>query len=737
MVAARTACPAGRGNTSFRIERRLRRWLALLAWFALPCIPSSALAQDLSSGQSLEDLIPDSAVADPAGWAANTGNAPAEPSDPAAPLQTEPDGTAPDAAAPLDKMPLVTVPWPDESELARPEALEPEPGMALAAEAFEPLAPLREGVKERLSSELLLVFPADEDDFPVRKAFVDRFEALSNVDGLASGKDNLAQLAARARQDEKLLGELLRAYGYYDGEVFRAVSGGDSAGDSRPQVRFDLLPGARYSFGAIDLGRLIEAPDHLDLRESFAIWPGDPMLSDRIVEQGYELDKALGESGYPFAAIGEPELLIDHERLEGDLTLPVSPGGKFRFGRIASDAPKFLSSKHLQQIARFHPGDTYKRSDEMDLRRAIIATGLVSSVTITPRKVAEPSGDEPGTVDMDVALTKAPLRTIAGSIGYGTGEGVRLEASWEHRNFFPPEGALRLRGVAGTREQLAGVTFRRNNFGGRDRILTVDAYANTVNRPAYDARTVTASTTYERVSTLLFQKPFTWSAGVELIGLDENVPKVKGSKDHDQAYFIVSLPLGAGIDTSDSLLDPTRGFRVSGRVSPEISMQNGVTSTYLRTQFDLSGYLPLGDTAVLAARGRVGSIIGAPVYDIALSRRLYAGGGGSVRGYGYQRISPRNGEGDPNGGRSLVEFAFEARVKTGLFDGAMSVVPFVDAGSVTRSSTPDFTSLQFGVGVGVRYQTGFGPIRVDLAMPLNREPGDAPYAVYIGLGQAF
>jgi translocation and assembly module TamA len=377
----------------------------------------------------------------------------------------------------------------------------------------------------------------------------------------------------------------------------------------------------------------------------------------------------------------------------------------------------------LQEIARFDPGDLYKRSDEMDLRRAILATGLVSSVTISRRETRPPANGEDGEVALDVELAKAPLRTIAGTIGYGTGEGVRVEGSWEHRNLFPPEGALRVRGIAGTREQLAGITFRRNNWHGRDKILTIDAYVTNIDRDAYEAHTASLLATYERVSTLLFQKPLTWSVGLEMVATDEREASLKGIDTPRTTYFVAALPLRAMIDTSDSLLDPTRGFRLGGRISPEISSQGGTQSTYARTQIDASYYQPVGETVVVAARTRVGSIFGTKLENIAPSRRFYAGGGGSVRGYGYQKIGPRDDVGEPNGGRSLVEFSLEARVKTGMFGGALSVVPFVDAGNVGHSSTPTLNNMRFGAGLGVRYNTGFGPIRVDVATPLN--PGQA------------
>ncbi|MEC7398888.1 MAG: POTRA domain-containing protein, partial [Pseudomonadota bacterium] len=328
--------------------------------------------------------------------------------------------------------------------------------------------------------------------------------------------ENIAQLAARAREDEELLGELLRVYGFYDGRIARSIgtngatnggAGTDGTAAPRPTVRFDVIPGQRYRFGAIDLGALGTARDADILRRAFEIQPGDPMQSDRIETERFDLDTALGEFGYAFATIDEPQLLIDHDRDEGDLTMPVTPGGKYVFGAVTSSDEDFLPGDHLATIARFDPGEIYQRSLELDLRRAITATGLVSSVTITPREVSAPQGDEPGVVAMDVGIERADLRTIAGAIGYGSEEGVRLAASWEHRNLFPPEGALKVRGIIGTQEQLLGVGLRKNNFGGRDRILSLDAYASTIDSPAFDANTAGLVATYERRSTLLFQKP--------------------------------------------------------------------------------------------------------------------------------------------------------------------------------------------------------------------------------------
>lgn len=603
-----------------------------------------------------------------------------------------------------------------------------------------PALAFSEAAVERISDQLVLGFPQKEPPFSATGEFVDRFAALSTIRNLDSDSDTLAQLGARARQDETLLENLLRVYGYYDGRVIRSIGGlaaGQDEASARPLVRFDIVPGERYSYGAVDLGTLASAPDGAALRTHFKIQPGDFLQSDTIIAERADLDTALGETGYPFAAIADPQLLIDHERRQGDLTMAVEPNGKYVFGEVTSNDPAFLSGRHLADIARFRAGDVYQRSLEFDLRRAILATGLVSSVTLTPRAVAPPEGDQPGTLAMDVKLQRGKLRTVAGAIGYGTEEGFRVEASWEHRNFFKPEGMLRVRGIAGTQEQLGGVTVRFNNFRGRDQILTFDAYGSTQDNAAYNARTVALTADFERVSNLLFQKPFSWAVGGEVLYTDERSRIINGIARPRQQYLIAGLHGHATVDTSDSLLDPTRGFRLTGFVAPESSRSEGVQSFYVRSQFDASYYRSVSDRIVIAGRLRAAAIPGAGLFQIAPSRRLYAGGGASVRGYGYQAIGPKNDLGEPVGGRSLVEASIEARIGTGLFGGAVSLVPFFDAGSVSTATTPNFRYNKFGAGVGLRYATGFGPLRVDVGFPLNPEPEDSFVAVYVSLGQAF
>lgn len=698
-------------------------------------------------GQTLDDLIPQSAVENPEDWASREEEAPSQPvvEDPAtAPADFDP---LQDTSSSFDLDEAL-----DRLDIAEPEKLTPDADRPSFADIDAPtLVDLPDLVEVEISDQLILAFPAEVARFPEEEQFIARFRALSAIESLGTGEDTVPQLAARARSDEDLLAAMLRNYGYYNGEVIRQLSGGrrgfadeaerddEPAADRDPKVRFDVLPGAQYTFGRIDLGALdrLNQEERTPLVDAFGIAVGAPVIADTIVAGESRLRLALGENGYPFSELGEPDLLIDHSREEGDLSLPVDPGGQFAFGEVVSDDPDFLSGRHLGRIARFDPGDLYKTSLQADLRRAILATGLVSSVAITPRAVKKPSGDDDlGEVALDVAIERAPLRTISGAVGYGTQDGFKLEAGWEHRNLFPPEGALRLRGIIGTREQLASVTLRRNNFRGRDQILSVDAFASDIETEAVDARTVALQGSFERVSNLLFQKPLSWQLGAELVYSDERNRVTNGITRPRQEYLIAGVFGRATIDGSDDLLDPRQGYRVSFFAEPEFSRSLSQNSPYLRARVDASYYQPVGST-VIAARMAAATVVGADVFDIAPSRRLYSGGGGSVRGYGFQAIGPRNEFDEPEGGRSLLEAAIEARIPTGFLDGAIEVVPFFDLGSISSEARPDFDVVRAGAGVGIRYKTSFGPIRVDVGVPLNPAPTDAPVVVYVSLGQAF
>jgi translocation and assembly module TamA len=296
---------------------------------------------------------------------------------------------------------------------------------------------------------------------------------------------------------------------------------------------------------------------------------------------------------------------------------------------------------------------------------------------------------------------------------------------------FPPEGGLRVSAVAGTQEQSVRVAFQRMNAGKRDRTFLVEVQAARQDFAAYKGYIARLRAQVSRESTPIWQKKWTYAYGAELIASNEDesgFPKLSLT----DAFFLAGVNGQLGYDASNSLLDPTRGFRLSGRVNPEVSLRDP-TKPYIRNIFDGSVYYPAGENITIAARGRVGSIYGAELGDLAPSRRIYGGGGGSVRGFGFQELGPKDAKGNPTGGRSQIEAALELRYRFGNY----GIVPFIDAGQVYRSQMPQFSDIRYGVGIGGRFYTNFGPLRADIAMPVGRRKGESKFAVYVSIGQAF
>ena len=201
-----------------------------------------------------------------------------------------------------------------------------------------------------------------------------------------------------------------------------------------------------------------------------------------------------------------------------------------------------------------------------------------------------------------------------------------------------------------------------------------------------------------------------------------------------ERHLLVSIPLQYVFDNRDNRLDPKKGFRALAYAEPTYDILTG--TTFLKAKGEASAYHAVDSAGrfVLAGRVAAGSIVGASLEDIPADRRFYAGGGGSVRGYGYQGIGPKAADGTPLGGRSFTEASLEMRI--GITD-TFGVVPFIDVGSVSTSQVPSFSGMKAGAGLGIRYLTPFGPLRIDAAVPLNREPGDPRFGIYAGIGQAF
>jgi len=639
------------------------------------------------------------------------------------------------------------------------------------AEFAKPLPPLAD----------FKVEPAPEDKVADKKAVTIRyttreeglsavgleglFEDLSALENGGGRAANAAMVAARAREDERLAIRLLNSRGYYDATAVSTI-------DQNPKTpgtvvaTISATPGPLYRLGNVKVDSDPTVPPGLLLRE-LNLNPGDPIEAERI--QGAEANVALRlpQQGYPFVKVGQRDILLDDETHIGDYALPVALGPRAVFGEIRTEVgsgtlaeqaerraqrgdgsnaatpegrPRrqrrarkvVFDTKHIDVLRRYKPGQLYDVRAVDDLREAMIATSLFSTVSVEPVRTGEAGPDGTEVVDLLVRQNPGRPRTLAAELGYSTGQGIRLTGSWTHRNLFPPEGALIVAGVLGTQEQGLTTTFRRSNAGQRDKTFQIAAQLNHQDYDAYESYTGTLSFRFSRDSTPIWQKRWTYYYGAELVGSNEDRWNYNRNERDRGTWLIAALPLFLGHDRSDNLLNPTRGFRIKANASPETSVR-GAARPYARFMLEGTYYQPISNNIVIAGRARAGSIVGIARDDLPPSRRYYAGGGGSVRGFGYQELGPRSPDGKPVGGRSLNEFAIEARYRFGNY----GIVPFIDAGQVYEGIYPTGQNIRFGAGIGGRLYTNFGPIRVDVATPIKRKPGESKVSLYISIGQAF
>lgn len=557
------------------------------------------------------------------------------------------------------------------------------------------------------------------------------FNALSALKKGGGKAGNTAMVSARLTEDSQLLQTVLASGGWYSPVIRTRLDPSSDAKDPTLTAVLAVTPGKRYVFSDIVIKADPTAPPGL-IADNLALKVGEPIVAERVQGAEAKVALVLPEHGYAFAEVGDRDILLDQDSGDGVYTLPVTVGPRGSFGGFVTDGDKAFDADHIEVLARFKRGELYDSRKVDDLRKALVATNLFKAVSVEPVKTGKAVGDGTEYVTMHVKQDAGPPRTIAGSLGYAAGEGITAEATWTHRNMFPPEGALIAHAIAGTQQQGAGLTFRRSNAGKRDRTLEVVAEAFHNDYDAYSAYTGRLAARISRDSTPIWQKRLTYAYGIELLGTAEtDYNAVTGTRDR-HTYYVAGLNGQLGFDTSNDLLNPTKGYRLTALVQPETTIMGGF-QPYVRARLDASTYYSVNDQLVLAGRVRVGTIQGAGLFDIAPSRRLYAGGGGSVRGYSYQGLGEQAADGKPVGGRSLNEASFEARYRFGNY----GVVAFIDAGQAYRETMPQFNDLRYGVGIGGRFYTNFGPLRFDVATPLGRKPGESRINVYVSIGQAF
>lgn len=548
--------------------------------------------------------------------------------------------------------------------------------------------------------------------------------AIGTTDRPVRGRFESRQRATSAASEATAV---LRSEGYYEFTLQPGVS--DDAG-GEPYV--DIRIGPRFQISEPRIEWVDPAPAEAIQalgRRSLGLESGQPGRAIDVVSAEARVLSAIQKEGYADAFIAPRDVIVDHADKTLRPTYRISSGGPVKLDGVKVETEGRTRSDWLVSLTPWKPGTLYTPDTVADLEKRLVETGVYDqvSVSLAPAEGAADAGLRPVVITL---VDRRPHRLEAGA-SYSSSDGLGADMRWTHFNRF---------GYADTSALFARLSTIDSRIGGEVTLphwrrlrQSLNGYAAVFNRntSAYDDAGLELRVDVERRRSEVAY--VTLGGALEYTRTRERRQPFTPVQGREQV--IASLLGALAYDRTDDVLDPKSGWRVDARAEPT-ALTGGVTLSYVKASLQGSAYLPLdGDRrTVLAGRAKAGSILGGTVSGVPASRRFYAGGGGSVRGYVYQGIGPHLQDNTPRGGLSLVEVSGEVRH---TLTPQWGLVAFVDAGAVGLTQQPDVSDLSVGAGLGVRYNLGFGPIRFDVAVPLNRRRDDPSYQIYVSIGQSF
>lgn len=548
------------------------------------------------------------------------------------------------------------------------------------------------------------------------KEFLDKVSTLkSKIDTPPASR---AALLRRVKADMEAFEAALKARGYYAYQLKEKV---DFAVEP-PKAVIDVFPGEIYTLATFDI--VYTAPEDEGLIRDPAklgVTIDDAALAKTVAEAPAILLRRLGEAGYPLAKMSKRSAVVDHDAKEMRVSLQIDQGPRVAFGPTIFTGLDRVDPEYAIRVANLPKGAEFDVSKVDGARRRLFSTGLFDGLQVRLGDTPDATGSLPVTFE----VKEKDRRTISVGLNYSTTEGAGADVEWTHRNLFGEDEDLTITFRVAELEQSARTELAAPNFLTLDQRVFVAAELAREDTDAFEERHLQFEIGGSRK---LGER---WRTGIAgEIGIAETIEN--GISENN---IIASLPMFAAYDGADDPFDPSKGYKVRFDIEPTaITLEN----TDVFTLFSASGsaYQSLTEdkTLIAAIRAKAATIVGADRDIIPAGRRLYAGGGGSIRGFEFQSVSPLDAAGDPDGGKSLVEFGVETRWR---ITDDIGIVPFLDGGGAFAGSIPDLDELRFAAGLGLRYYTPIGPLRFDIATPLDRKSGENLIEFYISLGQAF
>lgn len=544
-------------------------------------------------------------------------------------------------------------------------------------------------------------------------------------DGITAPRD----IMAAALADYAQLLQTLYANGYYGGVIHILVDGREAASVpifSTPaqitEVTIDINPGRQFRFGTAKIAPL--APK---TRLPADFRPGAPARSVLIQQAVDAAVDGWREAGHAKVALSGQSVTADHADHTLSASLRLDQGPRVRFGQLRQTNASAVRSDRILRIAGFPSGAVYSPGEIVKSATRLRSTGAFSSVSLTETPVLGPGN----TMDIDLALVDEKPRRFGFGAELSSFEGLALSGFWLHRNMLGGAERFRVDGeVTGIGGDSGGIDYRLGTRIEQPATFGTDtkgfAYADAAyeDEPGYLSRQASLG--------IGVSKTFSDTFEAELGG----ALRYSETQDSlgDRTFLLLTLPAAATWDRRDNVLNPATGFYLKAEATPFADLNGSVAGA--RVYADGRIYRSLGqdDQFVLAGRMQVGSVFGSSVTTLPPDFLFFSGGVKTVRGQPYQSLGVDLGGGDFIGGRAFLGASAEIRAHV---TETIGLVGFIDAGHIGADGFFDGGGgSHAGAGLGLRYQTGIGPIRLDVAAPIGGTTGKG-LQVYIGIGEAF
>ncbi len=490
-------------------------------------------------------------------------------------------------------------------------------------------------------------------------------------------------------------------------------------------------------------------PDRLDsLQKGAPLTVGRPRDRQDVAAAHDLALNELRDHGYPYAKVSTEETV---EGRSVTLTFSADSGVLSHFGSIEISGNRTVSEGAIRRQLTFKPGDLYRRSIVQDVQRRLYAMELFLFVNV---EALDPERQDPE-VRTRITVAEGRHQHVHVGVGYGTEEKARADGEYHHVNFL---GGARTAGAHvrwSSLDRGARLDFVQPYFFAPHVSLGAEAQQWYSYLPAFNSVETGGKLTLTHRESLRTM----WSISF----VDEHDRSTIASEVRDNPLLRNDL-IASGLDpekleqsgtldsvgfdlqrsTADSLLNARRGYQLAVHAESAGKFFPG-TFHYVALSADGRHYVSMGPRIVVASRLQLGSVdgLGDDPGSVPFARKYFLGGASSIRGWGRYEVSPLGSSGLPIGGNSLVAFSSELRA---MAHGSFGGVAFVDGGNVwTEPWRIDLNDLRYAVGVGLRYQTGVGPLRFDYGYQLNPIPGllvdGSPqprrWRVHFSIGQAF